>query len=270
MSMHYLSHLAELGATDLHPQGRRATAQLVHYLDLQPGQQILEVGCGTGETMVRVSLACNVTVTGVDVLPEMLRVARSRLRVTGLHHTAQVAQVQAGAPLPFPDGSYDRLYTESVLGFQDTASAGALLAEIFRLLKVGGRYVANEAVWKPSIPAGTAASIYASCLADFGLCHASQQNWSAEDWCAAMRRAGFQILTADVLADHGVEEREALDSRVRLRLLLSQLLTSYYRVKGCLSPRLLRQGLSYGKRLQQHKAEGRSIEARLFVLQKPA
>lgn len=266
--MTYLSYLAELGATNIHPLGHRATMALIHSLDLQPGQRVLEIGCGTGETIVRVSLACDVTVTGVDALPAMAKVARSRLRVTGLRHATHVDQVQAGAPLPFPDRSYDRVYTESVLGNRDPASAGSLLVEIYRVLKPGGRYVANEAVWKPSISDAAAASIYASSLADFGLSHASPQNWSAEDWCGALRRAGFHIVSADLLTDRGVENQRTPDRRVQPRLLISALLTSCYRIKGVISPRLLRQRLTYSKRLHEHRLDGQFIEARLFVAQK--
>ena len=268
-TMHYLSHLAELGATNLHPHGSAATARLIDCLDLGAGQRVLEIGCGTGETLMRVALTADVTVMGVDVLPEMLCVARRRLRLAGLQSRAQTAEVRAGASFPFPDSNFDRIFMESVLGFQDAASAEALLSEVFRVLKDGGRFVSNEAVWRPSIPDEVVAATYQSCLVDFGLCHASEQNWSAEDWCGAMRAAGFVVVSADRLAD--VEPAEPGPHRPWSppRLLLSRFVTTSCRIKASLSPRLLRQQLTYRGRLRQHREDGHLIEARLFVLEKP-
>jgi ubiquinone/menaquinone biosynthesis C-methylase UbiE len=267
--MHYLSHLAELGAANLHPHGRVATARLVECLDLRPGQRVLEVGCGTGETLVRVALAADVTITGVDVLPEMLGVARRRLRVAGLQRRARTAEVRAGAALPFPDNSYHRVFMESVLGFQDASSAESLLAEVFRVLKGGGRAVLNEAVWRPSIPDEVVAAVHRSCLADFGLCHASEQNWSAEDWCRAMRAAGFTVLSAKSLAALKPSEAGSRGPWLPPRLLLSRLVTASYRVRAALSPRLVGRQRTYRARLRQHKDDGQLIEAHLFILEKP-
>jgi hypothetical protein len=158
---------------------------------------------------------------------------------------------------------------ESVLGFQDVEAARMLLAEVFRVLKPGGRFVANEAVWKPSVPDDVVRSVYMSCMADFGLCHASEQNWSVEDWRRAMQAVGFQVASADTLLEPGPRQRGPRDGFVQYRLLLSQLPTAYYRIKGALSPRLVRKRLIYRTRLRHHRAHGHLIEARLFVLEKP-
>jgi ubiquinone/menaquinone biosynthesis C-methylase UbiE len=266
--MHYLSHLAELGATNLHPHGSAATDRLIDCLDLRSGQQVLEIGCGTGETLVRVALARDVRVSGVDVLPEMLRAARGRLRLMRLQGRASAAEVRTGAPLPFPDVSYHRVFTESVLGFQDAVSARMLLAEVFRVLRPGGRYVANEAVWKPSVSDDVVASVYRTCLADFGLCQSSEQNWSLEDWLHAMRAAGFQIVSADRLA--GCEaNRGRPRGLLQTRLLPSRIFTAYYRIKTAFSPRLMRRRVTYRRRLRRHTGDGQLIEAHLFVLEKP-
>src|SRR6516225_8608345 len=100
--MRYLSHLAEIGAANIHPYGRVATDCLIACLDPRRGQHLLEVGCGTAETMVRIALReRDAAITGVDMLPQMLRVARRRLWLTGVRGRTQVCLVQANAPLPF-------------------------------------------------------------------------------------------------------------------------------------------------------------------------
>jgi cyclopropane fatty-acyl-phospholipid synthase-like methyltransferase len=44
---------------------------LLSALDVQPGQRMLDMGCGTGETMLRVSSRYNTRVNGIDALPEI-------------------------------------------------------------------------------------------------------------------------------------------------------------------------------------------------------
>src|SRR3712207_8117502 len=49
-----------------HPLGRAATECLIAALDLQPGQRVLEIGCGSAETMVRITHRHTVEVDGLD------------------------------------------------------------------------------------------------------------------------------------------------------------------------------------------------------------
>ena len=76
----------------------------------------------------------------------------------------------------------------------------ALLREILRVLKPGGRYVANEAIWRTGVPADTIAAINAACLADFGLRMASDLPWALDEWLGVMKGAGFKVVSSDLLA----------------------------------------------------------------------
>src|SRR5689334_10826514 len=129
MNLKFLSYLAKSGVTNLHPGGYQATCQLVGALQLETNQRILEVGCGTGATLAQIAISFEVSIDGVDVLPEMLRVARARLKALNLHQKVNLTLITPEISLPFPDQSYDRVYTESVLGFQDEQIALRMLAE---------------------------------------------------------------------------------------------------------------------------------------------
>jgi SAM-dependent methyltransferase len=264
MRLDYLEYLAHLGATDLHPQAGQATGQLMAALDLRPGQHLLEIGCGTGETMLRVSLAAPVAVAGVDVLPAMLAVARKRLSLAPGRASAGLALVGAGAPLPFAAGTFDRVYAESVLGFQDAAVTRALLREAHRLLKAGGRCVANEAIWRPAASGEIVAAINRACLADFGLRQASEAPWDLQDWLDLVQACGFRVVSADLLDAHAPRVQRRRTSTERL----SSLLTGFYRARSFLHPALLRQRRRYRRLLERHRQDGQYIEARLFVLAK--
>lgn len=264
----YLTHLAELGTSDLHPLGQSATVGLIKALALQPGQRVLEMGCGTGQTMVRVVLAHRVWVDGVDALPPMLRVARKRLWLAGLRPRTSLSHA-SGTRLPFAAKTYDRVYTESVLGFQNAPNAEAMLTQIFRVLKPGGLYVANEAIWKPGVTGDVAAAIYNTCMADFGICQTSEQPWSLDDWLGLARAVGFSVVTANILEEQVAQTRHMTREPIAWRQLLVNSLTWYYRARGRLNGRLKQQRAVYRHHLEAHREDGRYMESRLLVLAKP-
>ncbi|MEP6776581.1 MAG: class I SAM-dependent methyltransferase, partial [Chloroflexota bacterium] len=227
-----------------------------------------DVGCGTGGTMARLARYHLEKIDGVDVTPSMLRVARNRIRLVGLGRRSALHLVEPGGRLPFTDESYDRAYTESVLGFQNAEGAEVLLREIFRVLTPGGRYVANEAIWRVGVPPETIAAINATCLADFGLRMASDSPWVLDDWLSIMRVCGFQVVSANLVGDQPTG-RSARRSGLDLRTLACAALTRSYWLRSYLTPAGLRARAGYRRLNRQHRNDGRHIEPRLFVLEKP-
>ena len=268
MDLRFLVYLAGTGATEIHPLGRAATAALIEKLQLRPGLRVLDVGCGTGGTMARLAQYNLARIDGVDVTPAMLRVARKRIRLAGLGKRSGVSLVEPGGPLPFADSAYDRVYTESVLGFQDAGGAKALLKEIYRVLKPGGRYVANEAIWRSEVPAETIAAINAACLADFGLRMASDSPWALDDWLGVMKEAGFHVVSSDLisLTPGG---RTQTRSRLGLRALASNALTRLYWLSSNITSAGRLSRARYRRLNEQHHDDGKYIEPRLFVLERP-
>jgi SAM-dependent methyltransferase len=268
MNLRFLVYLAGVGATNIHPLGRSATGALIAQLDLRPGQRVLEVGCGTGGTMLRVARKKPARIDGVDVIPAMLLVARRRLRLLGLGKRSTLHLVKPGERLPFPDASYDRVYTESVLGFQDEAGTLALLGEIFRVLRPGGKYVANEAIWRAGVSAELIAEVNEACLADFGLRMASAAPWALPEWLRIMQAAGFEVISADLIDEH-LRLGKVEGNGMEVYALLSTALTRFYWLRGLLTPAVRRARASYRRLMQRHRNDGLHIEPRLFVLQKP-
>jgi len=105
-----------------------------HY-KLQPGERVLELGCGTGSMWRGVTLpeSCRVTLT--DYSEGMLAEARAN----AAHLCADFAAVDAQA-IPFPDASFDVVIANMMLyHVPDIALA---LREIRRVLRPGGRFIA--------------------------------------------------------------------------------------------------------------------------------
>lgn len=120
-------------------QGPQAVAA-VDIAAPQPGEQVLDVCCGTG-VAVRLALprvAPGGRVAGLDIDAAMLDVARSLVRNSdGATVDWHCASAQA---MPFEGGTFDLVFCLQGLQFLPDCTAG--LAEIRRVMKPGGRLVA--------------------------------------------------------------------------------------------------------------------------------
>jgi demethylmenaquinone methyltransferase/2-methoxy-6-polyprenyl-1,4-benzoquinol methylase len=103
----------------------------------------LDVAGGTGDVAFRVAMAGGrgTRVTVFDINPEMLAVGRERAVARRLDDTIDFVEGNAES-LPFPDRSYDG-YTIA-FGIRNVPRIEAALAEAYRVLKIGGRFLCLE------------------------------------------------------------------------------------------------------------------------------
>jgi len=110
---------------------------------LQRGQQVLDLGTGTGSVALRAACAAmpRGTVTAMDISPEMLRLARQRAASMGLSNiTFLEGRAEA---ISAPSGRFDAVLAS--LSLMYVIDRGAAAREIARVLRPGGQMVA--AVW---------------------------------------------------------------------------------------------------------------------------
>ena len=128
---HARAEVADLLDLQLSPIGLAA----MDVLDPQPGQTIVDIGCGAGQTTQQLAnrVGSLGRVIGVDIAPRVLDVARSR--------TATLAQVQLiqadAATLALPDEMADGVYSRfGVMALDDPVVA---FANFRRMTRRGGR-----------------------------------------------------------------------------------------------------------------------------------
>jgi len=105
--------------------------------------RLLDVAGGTGDVAIRYARASGPRATAVlcDISPEMIEVGQRRVREAGLADRIAFAQGNAEA-LAFPDRTFDT-YTIA-FGIRNVTHIDATLAEAFRVLKTGGRFLCLE------------------------------------------------------------------------------------------------------------------------------
>ncbi len=106
-------------------------AGVLEWLAAQPGERILDLGCGDGQLTERL-IATGAHVTGIDASPQMVAAARMR-GIQALEGPAE--------SLPFDDASFDAVFSNAVLHW--VRGQDEMLSEVQRVLRPGGRFVAE-------------------------------------------------------------------------------------------------------------------------------
>jgi SAM-dependent methyltransferase len=97
------------------------------------GETVLEVGVGLGTDLARFARA-GAFVTGVDFSERSVELVRRRLALEGLSGVVRIADAEA---LPFPNATFDRVYSWGVL--HHTPDTGRAARELIRVLRPTGR-----------------------------------------------------------------------------------------------------------------------------------
>jgi SAM-dependent methyltransferase len=146
LSQHYCTITlggVELGAVaNLESRGHaagyvRMVQALTDEAQLQPGQTVLDVGCGTGvvDRWLGRRTAGQNRIIGVDINRYLLQEAAALARKEGLEGAVGFREGSAEA-LPFPDHSFDVTMSMTVI---EEVDAQRMLAEMVRVTKPGGR-----------------------------------------------------------------------------------------------------------------------------------
>jgi SAM-dependent methyltransferase len=95
------------------------------------GKRIIEIGCGTGTDLLQFARG-GAKVTGVDLTPRSIEIARKRFQVYGLPGEFLLGDAEN---LSFPDESFDGAYSFGVL--HHTPDTQKAIGEVYRILRPG-------------------------------------------------------------------------------------------------------------------------------------
>ena len=115
----------------LHP-GR---LEAIEKMSIHPGDDVLEVGVGTGINLSLYPRSC--TITGVDLSSKMLEKAQKRIVEKGLTH-CRVMEMNA-EQMAFADNSFDVVYAPYVISV--VPDPVKVAREMYRVCRPGGRVI---------------------------------------------------------------------------------------------------------------------------------
>jgi SAM-dependent methyltransferase len=104
---------------------------VLEWLDAKPGERLLDLGCGDGQLTARL-MATGADVQGFDASPAMAASAR-KLGIVVDEGNAET--------LPYADHTFDAVFSNAALHW--VRDQDAMLAGVHRVLKSGGRFVAE-------------------------------------------------------------------------------------------------------------------------------
>ena len=123
----------------------RFKAMLIEQAAVEPGQRVLDLGCGTGTLAIQVKRRePGAEVVGLDADPEMLSQAEAKARGAGVEVSLTEGM---STELPFEDGSFDRVLSTLFFHHLDPEPKRRTAREIARVLRKGGEL--HVADWGP-------------------------------------------------------------------------------------------------------------------------
>lgn len=109
---------------------------LIEQANIQPGQRVLDLGCGTGTLAIMAKQAQpKADVVGLDADPEMLKNAHIKRDEQKLDVKFDVGFTNE---LPYPDASFERILSSIMIHHLKTPDKEKTAREVFRVLKPGG------------------------------------------------------------------------------------------------------------------------------------
>jgi ubiquinone/menaquinone biosynthesis C-methylase UbiE len=183
----YQSDFARILLGDsFHPGGVQLTERLGRLLNLQPGQRVLDVAAGRGESAIFIAKQFHCEVVGIDFGSGNVEEAMLRARNAGVADLVRFEEGDAER-LPMADGSFDAVICECAFcTFPDKRSAAS---EFARVLRNGGCVGLSDLTRSGPLPPELEGLLaWVACIADAR---------PVAEYAGYLEQAGFQSLSVE-------------------------------------------------------------------------
>ena len=174
--------MIKAGFSKLHPGGKYSTEKLLELCHIDKNKRIIDIGCGPGDTTILIAKRFGCHVTGVDIMPEMIKKAKENAQKHNVSHLTKFETVDIMTPYR-PDKPFDIAIFQAVLIFGDKQK---MLNFAYHALKDKGQVGAVELTWN-NHPSQAIKDSFSSKLAK-PLINVGTK----EDWISNFEEAGFR------------------------------------------------------------------------------
>ncbi|MBC8507420.1 MAG: methyltransferase domain-containing protein [Anaerolineales bacterium] len=122
---------------------KKTRLETISLAKIKPGEQVLEVGCGTGSLAIAAAQKVETkgAVFGIDPAPKMIEIAQRKTTKANLLVEYRVGVIE---DLPYPDNSMDIVLSSLMMHHLPDHLKTIGLIEVNRVLKPGGRLAIVE------------------------------------------------------------------------------------------------------------------------------
>lgn len=236
MNQKILNYFANSHASHIHAKGKTSTNKLVELLEAKEDEKILEIGFGTGATLVQMATHYRSRFYGYETSKLMYEKALKRIRFCKMHKKINLQLIEKKNHFPAPDNTFDRIYAESIIAIQEDSEFQNLMLEIKRVLKPNGILLFNETIWLDSTSRNRAQKINSECKKAFGIIQSSHEYLHINNWKKLLIETGF---TPEL--ELNVADIASIKKKGVTRTLNSDLFTLLGKVKAAASPSMRKE-----------------------------
>lgn len=265
MTMHYINHLGRRGVGFLHSGGKNSSDYLVGEIIKRNPSSILEIGCGTGATLISLASRSNIrSIIGIDTSVSQIKMAIKRVKYCQLEGHIQLRVIDWSNQLEFKNNSFDIIFAESVLGLLSDKDLRTVMKEVKRILKPNGIFISNDAIWKPTVTKKVIEAINFRGINDFGLIQSSFELVSKNEWkrfFSAMGFTNYEIIEINSLKKEAVTTFNSMEKK-------SLTFTRNQKFYSIFNPIQQLREIQYRIKLRFfHKQDAENLEHYIFVMQ---